>query len=68
MIFLIENNMRGGVSSVMSYRYVESDDNKKILYIDANNFSLLSVYGHSTSQPLPIDEIKIGKNVKLEGI
>ena len=37
MILLLENNIRGGISSVMGDRYVKSDDNKKILYIDANN-------------------------------
>ena len=35
----------------MGDRYVKSDENKKILYIDANN-----LYGHSMSQPLPVDE------------
>ena len=37
MILLIENNIRGGISSVMGDRYIKSDDNKKILYFDANN-------------------------------
>ena len=37
MILLLENNIRGGISSVMGGRYVKSDENKKILYIDANN-------------------------------
>ena len=37
MILLLENNIRGGISSVMGDRYVKSDENKKILYIDANN-------------------------------
>ena len=36
---------------------------KKILYIDADN-----LYGHSMSQPLPFDEIKFDKNVKLEDV
>ena len=37
MILLIENNIRGGISVCMGDRYVKSDENKKILYIDANN-------------------------------
>ena len=47
-ILTLENNIRGGISSVMGDRYVKSDENKKIIYIDATN-----LYGHSLSQPLP---------------
>ena len=54
LILLIENNIRGGISSVMGDRYVKSDENKKILYIDATN-----LYGHSMSQMLPYDEIEM---------
>ena len=54
MILLLENNIRGGISSVMGDRYVRSDGNKKLFYIDANN-----LYGHSMSQPLPYDEIEM---------
>ena len=63
MILLLENNIRGGISSVMGDRYMKSDDNKKILYIDANN-----LYGHSMSQFLPYDETKFDNTVKLEDI
>ena len=63
MILLSDKNIRGGISSVMGDRYVVSDENKKILYVDANN-----LYGHSMSEPLPYDEIKFDKNVKLEDI
>ena len=38
----------------MGDRYVESDENKKILYMDATN-----LYGHSISQMLPYDEIEV---------
>ena len=38
----------------MRYRYVKSDENKKILYMDATN-----LYGRSMSQPLPYDEIEM---------
>ena len=54
MILLLESNIRGGISSVMSDRYVKSDENKKILYMDATN-----LYGHSMSQMLPYDEIEM---------
>ena len=54
LILLIENDIRGGMSSVMGARYVKSDENKKILYIDANN-----LYGHSMLQLLPFDEIEM---------
>ena len=63
MILLLENNIRGGISSVMGDRYIKSDKNKKILYIDANN-----LYGWAMSEPLPYDEIKFDDNVNLEDI
>ena len=63
MILLLENNIRGGISSVMGDRYIQSDENKNILYIDAKN-----LYGHSMSEPLPYDESKFDNNVKLEDI
>ena len=63
MILLLENIIRGGITYVMGVRYVRSDENKKILYIDTNN-----LYGHSMSQPLAYDEIKFDNNVELEGI
>ena len=45
----------------MGDRYVKPDDNKKILYIDANN-----LYGWAMSESLPYDEIKFDTNVNLE--
>ena len=63
MILLLENNIRGGISSVMGDRYVKSDKNKKIKYVDAN-----ILYGHSMSQLLPFDETKFDNKVKLEDI
>ena len=62
-ILLLENNIRGGISSVMGDRYIKSDENGKVLYFDANN-----LYGHSMSEPLPYDEIKYDNNVSLEDI
>ena len=63
MIFLLENIIRGDVSSVTGNRYVKSDENEKILYIDSN-----ILYGHSMSQSLTYNEIKFDKNVRLEDI
>ena len=54
LILLIENNIRGGISSIMGDRYVKSDENNKIIYADATN-----LYGHSMSQMLPYDEIEM---------
>ena len=54
LISTLEDNIRDGISSVMGDRYAKSDENKKILYIDATN-----LIGHSISQPLPYDEIKM---------
>ena len=54
LILILENIIRGGISSVMGDRCVKSDENKKILYMDATNFC-----GHSMIQFLPYDEIEI---------
>ena len=54
MILLLENKLRGDISAVMGDRYVKTDENKKILYIDAIN-----LYGLSMCQPLPYDEIEM---------
>ena len=54
LILLVENNIGGGISSVMGDRYVKSAENKKILYMDATN-----LYGHSMSQMLPYEEIEM---------
>ena len=59
----LENNIRGGVSSVMGDRCVKGDENKEIKYNDANN-----LYGHSMSQHLPNDDIKFERNVCIEKI
>ena len=45
---LLENTIRGGISSVMGPRYIESDEDTKLLNIDANN-----LYGWAMSQYLP---------------
>ena len=37
LILTLEKNIRGGISNVMGDRYLKSDENKKILYVDANN-------------------------------
>ena len=63
LILVIENNIRGCISSVLGDRYVKSDGNKKILYVDATN-----LYGHSMSQMLPYDEFKFEKDICLEEI
>ena len=54
LLLLLENNIRGGISSVMGDRHVQSDENKQILYIDANN-----LYGWAMSQYLPSGEFAI---------
>ena len=54
LILLLENNIRGDISSVMGDRYVISDDNKKIILMDATN-----LYDHSMTQMLPYDEIEM---------
>ena len=60
LILTLENDIRGGISSVISDRYVQLDENKKILYIDANNLC-----GWALSEYPPYDEIKFDRIVKL---
>ena len=54
LILTLQNNIRGGIGSVMGDKNVKSNENKKILYMDATN-----LYGHSMCQPLPYDGIKM---------
>ena len=54
LILLLENNIRGGISSAMGDRYVKSGEDNSILFTDATN-----LYGHSMSQMLPYDEIEM---------
>ena len=63
MILLLENNIRGGISSVMGNRYVKSDYHKKILYIEANN-----LYGYAMSQSLPYEDLKFDPSTDIETI
>ena len=63
MILLLEKNICGGISIVSGSRYIKSDENKKILFFDANN-----LYGWAMSESLPYDEIKFDRNVKVEEI
>ena len=53
MILLLENIIRGGTNSVMGDRYVKSDENKKIIYIDAN-----ILHEYAMSQSLPYADLK----------
>ena len=53
LLLLLENHIRGVISSVMGPRYIESDENTKLLYIDASN-----LYGWAMSQYLPTGNFK----------
>ena len=61
LILTLEDNIRGGTSSIMGDRYVQSDENINILYVDAKN-----LYGWAMSEYLPYEEVKFDRNVKLE--
>ena len=54
LILLIEIIIRGGISSVLGDRYVQSHENKKINHMDATNLNC-----HSMSKSLPFDEIEM---------
>ena len=63
MIPLLENNIRGGIGSVIGGRNAISTENKKNFYVDANNLS-----GQSMSQILLYDESSHVRSIKLEDI
>ena len=52
MILLLENNIRGGISSVMGNRYIKSNENKKILYDDANISMVTQFLNHYLTMKL----------------
>ena len=54
LILFQEKNISGGLSAVMGDRYVKTDENEKIIFMDP-----IDIYGHSTSQILPFDEIEM---------
>ena len=60
---VIEKILRGGISSVLQDRYVKSDANKKILYVDATN-----IYGWAISDSYLLKQQKFDKNVNFEDI
>ena len=59
MHFFIEKGMRGGISYI-SKRYAKVDDNKTIMYWDANNLC-----GWAMIQPLPVCDFKFLTKKKL---
>ena len=61
MILTLENNIRGGIYSIMGVKCTSSDEIKKKLYINATN-----LYGWAISQSLLYDEIKFDRCVELE--
>ena len=63
LVLTLENNIRCGISCVMGHRCVRSDENKKILYVDANSF-----YGWAMSKSLPYDIVKFDGNFTSEDI
>ena len=48
LILTLENIKRGGISTVLGDRYIKSDENIKLLYMNAN-----ILFGHSVIHPLP---------------
>ena len=58
-ILLFETIIRGGIGIVLVDRYVESDGNKKISFIEANN-----LYASVMIQSLPFNKTKLKKLLK----
>ena len=63
LIRLVENDVRGGVSSVMGDRYVESNDEQKVLNNDAYN-----LYVWAMSEYLPFVKIKFEEEYNINEI
>ena len=63
MVFLLVNNFRCSISSVMRDRCVKSDVNKKTLYFDATK-----LYGHSNVTTVTIRRNQFWKNIYLKEI
>ena len=63
LILTIKNRIRGGTGSVVADRFVKSNDNKKILYFDAENLC-----DWAMSESLLHDKTKFDKNIKVEEI
>ena len=59
----LENNIRGGISSVMGPRYCKSDETIKIIHIYLNN-----QYGWAMSEPLPTGDFEEFAQFNLQGI
>ena len=53
LLLLLDNNIRKGISSVMGPRFIESNENTKLLYIDANN-----LYGWAMRKYLPTGDFE----------
>ena len=53
IILALENNLRGGLRSDMGDRFGKCNENKRVLYLDANN-----LYAWALSESLPYDKIK----------
>ena len=54
LIFTLEIIVCGGLTSVMIDRYVKSNENKNLLYVDATK-----LHGHYMIQPLPYNRIEM---------
>ena len=53
LLLFLENNIRSGISTILGYRYLQSNIIRQILYIDAK-----TLYGWPMSQYLPTCEVK----------
>ena len=54
---LVKNGIRGGVSDVFGDRYIEPNNNIRILHTDMNN-----IYGFAMLQDLPLGKFQIYEN------
>ena len=61
MFLMFEQSIRGGISQVGQKRYSKSNDETKLMYLDANN-----LYGWAMSKLLPISNFKQINDAKIK--
>ena len=63
MFKFFERAIRGGISTILGSRLIESCEKIRILYEDMNN-----LYGWAMMQFLPTDNVRVEKNISIDTV